>query len=253
MIKAGYKSVITKQKNIIAELRRIIANMQSFTRNSKNVTITTGKRSKSVSYDINKIKIDTRCESGDSKEEMRNRVMVEIKKSAKKYGITDGLIATLSGFHLRMEKKIHKFLPKFIFQTFETDTDKFKALKKKLKTNRWRKSFLKPSPENIFNFINTAKPNSIAHLLADWCDAFQGGAEPLRNAMSRNIVKKGGLIWTTFDTRGKAGTPQLLELLVSEFNGRYIIVSHFPPYHRRVNKLNEGSAVMYSLIIRRVK
>lgn len=108
---------------------------------------------------------------------------------------------------------------------------------------------------NINNFVPKVKSNTYAHLFLDYCNSLNKNEEYVKEMISNNIVRVGGVVWLTFSTRsGSKDIKKRLPNLIKEAGGDNYQAQQLKGNNIKV--VSKGIYTynkMYVVILRRVK
>jgi hypothetical protein len=132
---------------------------------------------------------------GEHKDEAREKIVSEIKKSGLKYG----KILTLPASEFKIEKTIFdEVSQKFSYVGVEKEKDEFFKLLHNLAVKQF---VMTPIYGSISEQIFKAKEDDFSHLILDYCGQLDSFAKEIIYAIQNNIVAKNGTIAITLNRR----------------------------------------------------
>jgi len=132
---------------------------------------------------------------GEHKDEAREKIVSEIKKSGLKYG----KILSLPASEFIIEQTIfNEVSQKFRYVGVEYDKDEFFKLLTNLGVNKF---VMTPIYGSISEQIFKAKQDEFSHLILDYCGQLDTFAKEIIYAIQNNIVAKNGTIAITLNRR----------------------------------------------------
>lgn len=174
---------VMESLNITSNVYR--ANLASITKRNKKLK----ESSKIISG------VFTHEESVNKNVLYRNPIIEKINESSLKSGI----IFSLPAKNFTTEKRIfNEISKKFEFFGVEHDEKVYFKLLENLAKNKFK---MVVYPTELSELLDTAKENSISHLIADYCGQLHTYENEITNAIKRNIVKVDGIIAITINKR----------------------------------------------------
>lgn len=196
MIKAGKKSWITRTANALKEKLSNAGKKAAIKRKENKLKaqnellsiIPTRKEKENTDYDI--------------KKERKNKLRITKKKaqSYKDHGITAGNLLLLLSASCNDIFEILKVMPKNLLHYITAEIDS-KAIVEIQRKNREFNLNIELYAKSIGVLIEQAKRNFFASADIDLCSNFSTSIKIVFNALTRDVVKRGGLLSFTFDTR----------------------------------------------------
>jgi len=112
--------------------------------------------------------------------------------------------------------------------------------------------------QNINDVLTFGGENQYAHIFADYCGNFSTNKDAIEYILKNNLIKKGGLLWITLNTRSTNGDKNLKEVLpnfVEKIGGaNYKIekINGEKVYNYKGSKSGKGAPTL-AIAVRRIK